>query len=157
MEAQRYSRLPFTSLRKSVSVYCTSTTSPSSHNLFDKGVTEAVLSRCTRVMQSNGDVTALDEGVRQTISQRISLMGGSELAFRCVAFAFKPSVASLGDTDDIALFDGIESDLTFLGVGGMSDPPRADVRSAVDTCCAAGIRVMILTGDNAQTAEAIGR
>src|SRR5690606_34486708 len=53
--------------------------------------------------------------------------------------------------------DGLPDDLVFLGLAGMVDPPPAGVKQAIEGCQEAGIRVVMITGDHAETARAIGR
>ena len=77
--------------------------------------------------------------------------GLSDEALRVLAFATR----ALPHVPDEA--EDIERDLVFVGMVGMMDPPRPDVREAVDTCRTAGVRTVMITGDHAATARAIGK
>ncbi|KAG2690411.1 hypothetical protein I3760_09G185400 [Carya illinoinensis] len=90
-------------------------------------------------------------------------------ALRCLGFAYKDDLREFetydGNEDHHAHalllnpcnYSSIESDLIFVGLVGLRDPPREEVSDAIKDCRAAGIRVMVITGDNKNTAEAICR
>ncbi|MEJ2623544.1 MAG: HAD-IC family P-type ATPase [Pseudolabrys sp.] len=110
-----------------------------------KGAPEAVLEACARVVAENGE-TELDDATRAEWAGHIEHLGHHGL--RVLACAMKR-----GAEADAAPYE----DLTFLGLIGLEDPARADVPQAIRDCHAAGIRVVMVTGDHAVTARSIGR
>jgi P-type Ca2+ transporter type 2C len=113
-----------------------------------KGSPQAVLPRCTHALW-RGQVMPLDAGLRRSAEEaNDSLAGG---ALRVLAVASRP-VSSGRVCQDEA-----EQGLTFLGLVGMSDPPRPEVTGAVRACHQAGIAIYMVTGDYGLTAEAVAR
>jgi Ca2+-transporting ATPase len=152
-----------------VSAGTPSTAAAGANTLFVKGAAECILQRCTKVMLSDGRVVALDKAARTRLTKIMDAKAGH--ALRLLAFAIKPA-AELGllatyDGSDshpaqklltnLSSYSEIESGLTFIGLAGLRDPPRPEVASAIADCHAAGIRVMVITGDNKLTAEAVCR
>lgn len=114
---------------------------------FVKGAPEIVLSRCTHIM-AGGKVRKITPADRTEAEEHnVSMASG---ALRVLGFAFKESPKSYEEED-------MEYGLVFLGLMGMKDPPRTGVREAIEDCRSAGIRVIMVTGDNKFTAEAIGK
>jgi len=157
--------LEFNRNRKSMSVLC-KPKDGSGNVLLVKGAPEAVLERCTSIMLQDGSIIPLTPEGRNCINKRFENMASD--ALRCLAFALKKVSGELasynGDRNHPALqllkksdtFAEIESDMTFVGLAGIIDPPRPEVNSMIDICHVAGIRVIMITGDNKLTAEKIG-
>ncbi|MCD6496559.1 MAG: calcium-translocating P-type ATPase, PMCA-type [Candidatus Aenigmarchaeota archaeon] len=139
---RRVNEVPFTSKRKMMSVLCRH---DGKHHVFTKGAPEVVLRQCDRIY-TGGRITKLDAKMRKKILKQNSEFASR--ALRVLAFAWKESGSSLKENE-------IEKDLVFLGLEGMLDPPRDEVRDALAECKTAGIRVVMITGDNAETARAI--
>lgn len=128
---------------------------------------ENLLERSSFVQLLDGSVVELDQYSRDLILQSLQEM--SSTALRCLGFAYKDDLREFetydGDEDHPAHqlllnptnYSSIESRLVFVGMVGLRDPPREEVRQAIEDCKAAGIRVMVITGDNKNTAEAICR
>ncbi len=112
-----------------------------------KGAPEAVLANATHCTV-DGSVVPLGDQLRQEWSKHIADMAGAGL--RVLAFARHQS-------SDHAPEDDPYRNLVLLGMIGLHDPPRADVRAAVAACQDAGIRVIMVTGDHGVTAQSIAR
>jgi len=111
---------------------------------FAKGAPEVIVATCARQTTADGE-TVLDAGDRDRILEAARQMASD--ALRVLAVACKR-----GATPEDA-----EQDMTFLGLVGMIDPPRAEAKAAVQTCEQAGIRPVMITGDHPLTAQAVAR
>uniref|UniRef100_A0A8D3D6U2 Calcium-transporting ATPase n=1 Tax=Scophthalmus maximus TaxID=52904 RepID=A0A8D3D6U2_SCOMX len=151
--------LEFSRDRKSMSVYCTPNKSRSSMGkMFVKGAPEGVIERCTHVRVGNSKVP-LNKGIKEKIMSVIREYGTGRDTLRCLALATRDSPPKMEDMilTDAAKFSEYETDLTFVGCVGMLDPPRQEVAASIQLCRQAGIRVIMITGDNKGTAVAICR
>ena len=110
--------------------------------VFVKGAPSAVLDRSTRVLGPEGPIE-LDGDMRSAIQARVDEFADD--ALRVLGFAYKNSDAE----------NGPEETLVFVGVQGVVDPPREEVRGAIADTRRAGVDVKMITGDNALTARAI--
>jgi Ca2+-transporting ATPase len=137
-EYKRMAEVPFSSESKHMTVICKK---GEEEIVFMKGAPHIVLERCNRILK-NGKPTRLTEKMKKEISEEIDLMAAH--ALRVIGLAYKTTG-----------FKKIEDDLIFVGVQGMIDPPRKEVKGAIKACNDAGIKVKILTGDHAMTAKAI--
>jgi len=139
---------PFTSERKRMT---TVHRTPDGELLYCmKGALEAVLPSCETAYVEGGPVRMSQEIIR-CIHNVADQMTGD--ALRVLAFAFKttPSAQQPPNESDS------EKDLTFLGLMGMMDPPREEVKEAVQKCGHAGINVIMITGDHKGTAKAVAQ
>jgi len=150
--------LEFCRNRKSMSVLCSSKSDGDRH-LLVKGAAEVLLKRCTNIMRSDGTVSFLTTVDRSAIESRITQM--SKRPLRTLGMAIKIGMSTPSELPSSLLnideYSEVESGLTFVGLAGIKDPPRPEVFSAIGQCQAAGIRVIMITGDNKTTAEAIAR
>jgi len=153
--------LEFSRDRKSMSSYCTPlkpTTIGTGDKMFVKGAPEGVLDRCNYVRIGTDKVPMTAE-IKKKILDVTADYGCGRDTLRCLALATadNPPKASDMNLIDSTKFFQYEVDLTFVGVVGMLDPPRTEVKDSIIRCRAAGIRVIVITGDNKATAEAICR
>uniref|UniRef100_A0A671S1Y8 Calcium-transporting ATPase n=1 Tax=Sinocyclocheilus anshuiensis TaxID=1608454 RepID=A0A671S1Y8_9TELE len=154
--------LEFSRDRKSMSVFCTPnklTRSASGAKMFVKGAPESVLERCRWIRVGGGTRVPLTSDLREQLLSTVREWGSGRDTLRCLAMATRdspPDTRTL-NLENSAAFTEYESDLTFIGCVGMLDPPRKEVLSAVRMCRQAGIRVIMITGDNKSTALSICR
>ncbi|CBE68053.1 MAG: cation-transporting P-type ATPase [Candidatus Methylomirabilis oxygeniifera] len=115
-----------------------------------KGAPETVLPICRSTFR-DGRAIPLGETERQAIVDRLNAFAGS--ALRVLALAYR----ELPGADRLPLMEEAERDLTFVGLIALFDPPRPEVPEAVARCKRAGIKPIMITGDNSRTALAIAR
>ncbi|WOK96933.1 hypothetical protein Cni_G05641 [Canna indica] len=162
--ARRVATLEFDRVRKSMGVIVKSETG--SNSLLVKGAVENILERSSHIQLLDGSVVQLDESSKSLVLQTLHEM--STDALRCLGFAYKDDLSNFSTYDgqnhpahklllDPSNYSSIESDLIFVGLVGLRDPPREEVHNAIKDCREAGIRVIVITGDNKETAEAICR
>ncbi|KAL3786711.1 hypothetical protein ACHAWO_006154 [Cyclotella atomus] len=165
LKAKVLATLEFHRDRKSMSVLV-KPDDKKTNQLLVKGAPEGLISRCTKVLQDDGKVVNLDKiSIDAILSQQQNMAGR---ALRVLALAYKDLSGDLGSyngtrehaatkilSQDTSTFASIESDLIFVGLVGIIDPPRAEIAPMVKMCRTAGIRIMMITGDNKLTAEAI--
>jgi len=143
----RLAEIPFDSERGYMAVSCAS--GEGETTLYFKGAPERILSMCSRVLE-RGRVIPLDRTRKEKILAMNEYLSGQ--ALRVLATAYRPA----GEDPGLGLEEH-EKELISLGLVGMRDPLRLEVRDAVDSCRRAGIKVAMITGDHRNTALAIGR
>ncbi|MDP3976080.1 MAG: cation-translocating P-type ATPase [bacterium] len=136
--------IPFDSDRKLMSVVAKNR--DQSLELLTKGSPDELLKRCTHILTAGG-VKLIDDEEKEEIKQQNETM--AKEALRVIGFAYRPleKVPPLGRD--------LERELVFVGLAGMIDPPRSEVKKAVSLCHKAGIRTIIITGDHGLTAKAV--
>lgn len=147
----RVGEFPFSSDRKRMSVIAQVTAEPKAvYQMFTKGSPELILERCTGY-QVGEETIPLTSSLRNQILAQNNQMAGQGL--RVLGFSYKPLEEIPPENSD----DTTEQDLVWLGLVGMLDAPRPEVREAVARCKQAGIRVLMITGDHQLTALAIAQ
>ncbi|NGZ97145.1 MAG: cation-translocating P-type ATPase, partial [Nitrospira sp. WS110] len=140
--------VPFDSERKKMTVV---RRTPSGPVAYVKGAPDVLLRDCTAWISSDGQTTALTEEIRQRILSANQQFAAQ--ALRVLGVAMRP----LDAVPTTYTAPSLEHELTFLGLVGMKDPIRPEAKAAVETCRAAGIRAVMITGDHKDTAMAIAQ
>ena len=145
-ELVRIGEVPFDSGRKMMSTVHKA--SDGSLVQFTKGAPDELLKRCTRALV-NGETVELTEALRSEILAANKAM--ADKALRVLAAARKELTAEPAAYEP----ETVECDMCFVGLVGMIDPVRPEVKPAIDECRSAGIRPIMITGDHKDTAVAI--
>jgi Ca2+-transporting ATPase len=140
-EYPRVNEIPFTSESKRMT---TLHQTGDGVTAYAKGAPEVLLQDCDWQLTVEG-LKPLDEGGREQILD--AAKGMAEEALRVLAIASKPN----------ATLETAEKGMTFLGLAGMIDPPRSEVKDAIAVCEDAGIRPIMITGDHPVTAKAVAK
>ena len=137
----RVDEIPFDSVRK---LMTTVNETENGKISYTKGAPDMLLARCEYILDGDAVRPITDEDKTAIFAANSELASG---ALRVLAYAYKDGAIAHDDTDETAL--------TFIGLTGMIDPPRPEVKGAVATCKGAGMTPIMITGDHAETAKAI--
>ena len=145
---KRVAEAPFDSERKMMTTIHTNP--QGGYVQYTKGAPDVLLSRCAFILSSEGVRPITDDDRKAILAKNKEF---ADKALRVLAGAMKTLDAVPSDTTPAAL----EKDLVFIGLTGMIDPMRPEVKDAIRECRSAGIRPVMITGDHIDTAVAIGK
>ncbi|MCX7842142.1 MAG: HAD-IC family P-type ATPase, partial [Clostridia bacterium] len=143
---KREHEIPFDSKYKKMTAVCKD--EKGEYYVFCKGAVDSIIDKCTRI-HTGERIEEMNQEHREKILQANDNMAAK--ALRVISLAYKPKGSSPVSVDE----KDIEEDLIFIGLAGMIDPPRPEVRNAIEKCRKAGIKVVMITGDHKKTAEAV--
>ncbi|MCI5752009.1 MAG: cation-translocating P-type ATPase [Oscillospiraceae bacterium] len=138
-ENLRTDEIPFESETRCMSVICRN---GSNRTIYSKGACDVILNRC-RFVNIKGNIMDLTHELKKEISDECGRMSAAGL--RVLAFSYKKG----GGSD--------KEQMIFLGLCGMTDPPRPEAKRAVRLCRNAHIKTVMITGDHKETAAAVAR
>jgi len=139
----RIEEIPFNSERKIMSVLCRF---ENKNYVYSKGAPEILLEKCNYIQRHDGIFTLSDREKKRILDINKEM---TFKTFRTLALAYK----KIDSTDK----DHFENELVFLGIVGIEDPAREEVKESILLCKKAGIKVKMITGDNKETALAIAK
>nr|POE63396.1 isoform b of calcium-transporting atpase sarcoplasmic/endoplasmic reticulum type [Quercus suber] len=126
--------------------------------LLVKGAPETVLERCTSCVVGNkGKRVQMTSKLAALLNEEVTEYGNKGLRVMALASINNANAALASRATTTSEYSQLEQNMTFLGLVGMLDPPRPEVAESIRKCREAGIRVVVITGDNQNTAETICR
>ena len=156
-QSHRLATYEFSRDRKSMSVLVES---GGKQRLLVKGAPESILDRCSYALvgDSSPKIVPLSDKQSRVLSQEVADYGKKGLRVIALASVDELQSSSLLTTAKTSEeYTQLEQGMTFIGLVAMLDPPRPEVKASVRKCKEAGIRVVVITGDNQNTAESICR
>ncbi|MGM7681760.1 calcium-translocating P-type ATPase, SERCA-type [Cytobacillus sp. Hm23] len=139
---------PFDSSRKMMSIIASD--KQGKQYVITKGAPDVLLKQCDSILW-NDKKQLLNNNYRNEVEKSIARLANQ--ALRTIAIAYKP----ISSNKKISTDTEAEKDLVFIGLQGMIDPPRPEVKQAVKECHEAGIKTIMITGDHVNTAQAIAK
>lgn len=133
--------IPFSSERKMMSILCRER---NDIVVYSKGAPEILLKKCTHIEKTGGVCIFSDKEKQEILNINKKMTSQS---FRTLALAYKKT--------KLFNIESIEKDLVFIGLVGMEDPPRKEIKESIRICKRAGINVKMITGDNRETALSV--
>jgi len=147
-KATRFMEIPFSSERKMMSVVVADR---QKYFVYAKGAPNVILGKCSKILKNNS-WQKLTGSVRDEIDEKTRQM--SQKALRTLGFAYREITK-----EEFEKFkkdeERIETDLTFIGLQGMIDPARSEIKPLIEACEISGIRTIMITGDHIDTAKAV--
>jgi Ca2+-transporting ATPase len=144
----RIAEIPFSSERKRMT---TINDTPQGIVAYSKGAPEVILDSCTRIYSENIEQELTEQDRKRILQINQEMAAG---ALRVLGLAYKSLPCKEQGSE---LMEGAEEEMVWLGLVGMIDPPREEVKGAVALCKQAGIESVMITGDHKLTAEAIAK
>ncbi len=155
-EKPRIDEIPFNSTIKYMVSFHKHNSSSKKIDVYIKGAPEVVLELCSNIHENGKILTLTDDKRKKTMEeQQLRLMVSAKSALRNLAFAHQ-IIEKKNIEKFKKLIENGEKVFNFIGLVGMIDPPRSNVKESISMCKNAGIKVIMATGDRRFTAEAIG-
>jgi P-type Ca2+ transporter type 2C len=145
---ERVGEVPFTSERKLMTTLEADVEREGRIAIVTKGAPDVLLSRCTHERVA-GEIRPLTDERRSGVLAGVDRL--ADLALRTLAVAYRPLDDHVPPQED----ESIERELVYLGMVGIIDPPRPEARTAIGEAHAAGVRIIMITGDHPRTAVRI--
>lgn len=144
---KREHEIPFDSETKKMISVCSN--EENCYSSYAKGSIDTIIHKCNKIMIGDNIVDITPEHIENIMLAHEHMASN---ALRVLGFSYKPLCNKPNNIED----PSIEEDMIFSGLVGMMDPPRPEVKEAIQKCHGAGIKVVMITGDHKKTATAIG-